>query len=209
MIRNIPVKVSQKMFIDYLVHKGFGESFDFFYLPCSFQSKESKGYAFINLTNQNAVYDFVCLFHSSRCFHTSPGHGSLNVSAAKVQGSVENLRKFDRSVRIRNRELRPFFKACLDSAPSSAFANSERMVTSFTQIKLDDLLGYSLSEANSTRFVDQQLTASSSFSSHTVFHPECSSAPQLVSTRKFETYHETSNWGASAFPEHSCEFVRF
>jgi len=108
MIRNIPADVTQRHFLEELTRHGFGGSFDFFYLPCCFESKTSKGYGFINFISSEALGVFVNTWHTSRIFGHKSGEPVLNVSAAAVQGLSENVKKWSRGRRIRNPDLRPY-----------------------------------------------------------------------------------------------------
>lgn len=112
MIRNIPAAATQAAFLEELTRTGFSGFFDFCYLPCVFETRANKGYAFINLISGAAVERFVIAWHGSRRLGTLPSERPLNVSAAAVQGREENVRKWGSRVRrIRSLELRPYIPA--------------------------------------------------------------------------------------------------
>ena len=48
MIRNLPTSIVQKQLLDDLNRSGFEGLYDFAYMPQSFTTQESKGFAFVN-----------------------------------------------------------------------------------------------------------------------------------------------------------------
>jgi len=108
MVRNIPGSVTQKRVLEELRRGGFDGAFDFVYVPSSFDSRENKGYGFVNFARPESVRAFVGAWHNSRVFCSNDADPALNVSAATVQGLEANIKKWSSRVRrIRNPELKP------------------------------------------------------------------------------------------------------
>eukprot|EP00927_Polykrikos_kofoidii_P079580 TRINITY_DN76364_c0_g1_i1.p1 TRINITY_DN76364_c0_g1~~TRINITY_DN76364_c0_g1_i1.p1 ORF type:complete len:418 (-),score=78.10 TRINITY_DN76364_c0_g1_i1:457-1710(-) len=97
MLRNIPNKYRQDVLIEKLMGDGgFRGDIDFLYLPVDFINKCNVGYAFINFQTTQACERFFRKFHMARSSDVLPGFNSLKVcevSAAKVQGQLENIRR--------------------------------------------------------------------------------------------------------------------
>lgn len=109
MIRNVPPHVTQRQLLQELTKSGFHGMYDFVYLPCSFERKANKGYAFVNLVSPEIAGELASAWHLAHILSRTPADSPLNVSAAAVQGLAENVRKWDAKVqRIRNPDLRPY-----------------------------------------------------------------------------------------------------
>lgn len=118
MLRNLPPCLSQQALMQELDRSGFAGLYDFLYMPSSFEAREGKGYAFVNMISSVAAATLVGAWHGSRRFGTlpegSPGGASaapLNISPALVQGLEANLRKWARMSRVRDPSFRPFTRA--------------------------------------------------------------------------------------------------
>jgi len=108
MIRNLPSKLSQQQLLEELNRCGFAACYDFCYMPCSFQTEENQGIAFVNFTSPAKASELLRSWHRARPLGstTSP---ELSVAPAAVQGLEANLRALgSRLRRIRNPKLRPF-----------------------------------------------------------------------------------------------------
>lgn len=112
MLRNVPTLVSQKRLVEELEKGGFAGQYDFCYMPSTFGTGATKGYAFINFLTPEIVASFVRQWHGSRRFGVTGNEPALNVSAATLQGRDENIRKWDapRMRRVRNPALRPLVR---------------------------------------------------------------------------------------------------
>merc|ERR1719422_328537 len=62
MLRNIPNNYTRAMLIDLLETEGFGDAYDFLYLPIDFQTQAALGYAFVNLLDSDIVQRFWSYF---------------------------------------------------------------------------------------------------------------------------------------------------
>lgn len=99
MLRNIPNKYTQSKLIERL-HEDFRGDMDFLYLPVDFKNKCNVGYAFVNFRTTEACERFVAAFHLARSSDKLPGFNSqkiCEVSPAKFQGQVENIRRLQSS----------------------------------------------------------------------------------------------------------------
>jgi RNA recognition motif-containing protein len=90
MLRNIPNRLTAADLIKKISCLGFQENFDFFYMPLDLQSKQNKGYAFINLLDDEIAAKFL------NCVNGTQIEGRLSskeihVCTAAAQGLLENL----------------------------------------------------------------------------------------------------------------------
>jgi len=108
MIRNLPPDLTQTELLGKMNSTGLTGLFDFCYVPRCFESKENKGYAFVNFVTPDSARKFALTWHKSDILGvTHP----LNVSAAAVQGLADNRKRWETSSRmrrIRNPEFQPF-----------------------------------------------------------------------------------------------------
>jgi hypothetical protein len=96
MLRNIPNRVKVEDIQDRIAALGFGETFDFLYMPLDLQSKQNKGYAFINLINETVAADFAERFNGTR-FEGRLSTKEVLVCNATAQGVVPTLRTIKHS----------------------------------------------------------------------------------------------------------------
>lgn len=110
MIRNIPRKCTQRMLVADLTDAGFGETFDFVYLPTDISSAKNLGYAFVNFIHPEYASSFREVFHKKHLSSMRGSRTGLSVSPALIQGfdaNVENVMKNASVHRIRNPEYLP------------------------------------------------------------------------------------------------------
>jgi hypothetical protein len=92
MIRNIPGKYAQTDLIADLQDTGFGNAYDFLYLPIDKGTSNNVGYAFVNFVDPRVASAFMQAF-AGHCF--AQLHGSSNkrarISVAHLQGLEKNL----------------------------------------------------------------------------------------------------------------------
>merc|ERR1719361_2347374 len=96
MLKNIPCRKSQEEVMLHVDQKGFGNTYDFFYLPKDVKFRANLGYAFINFATPEAA----TRFRAEMSGYRFPGSGSTKaciVVPAHVQGLTNNLAAFKRT----------------------------------------------------------------------------------------------------------------
>ena len=93
MIRNIPTRFTSVTFVRLLEDYGFGDTFNFFYLPMDFRSGKNMGYAFINFYDPEVGVRFVSKFHSRR-LPVSTSKKVIEISPSRRQGLIDNIALF-------------------------------------------------------------------------------------------------------------------
>eukprot|EP00928_Gymnodinium_smaydae_P014004 TRINITY_DN15081_c0_g1_i2.p1 TRINITY_DN15081_c0_g1~~TRINITY_DN15081_c0_g1_i2.p1 ORF type:complete len:784 (-),score=69.08 TRINITY_DN15081_c0_g1_i2:192-2300(-) len=133
MIRNLPQTMTQMQLLLELDKTGFQDRYDFCYMPASFNTGMTKGFAFVNFASHELAARFTqawhgLLFESLR----------VNISVAEIQGLEANTKKWStvRFQKIRNPMLKPFIRNESVDTPSSVtspktstgrFMTSERL----------------------------------------------------------------------------------
>ncbi|TMW85643.1 hypothetical protein EJD97_022769 [Solanum chilense] len=108
MIKNIPYHYNREMLMQFLDEHCYLENqktrdsngenihvfaYDFLYLPMDFKKKRSKGYAFVNFTNQRSVWSFFYAFNDK--LNVFPGsRRSVKIVTAKIQGKEALVNRF-------------------------------------------------------------------------------------------------------------------
>jgi len=95
MLRNIPLKYTRDTLMQDLAQRGFGGTYDFFYLPIDFQSHYSVGYAFINFNTEPEARRFRTSYEGLRLADDSLK--VCEVCNAKVQGRDRNVEQYRNS----------------------------------------------------------------------------------------------------------------
>ena len=110
MVRNLPLFMTQRRLLEELDVTGYKNQYDFCYMPCCFNTKNCKGFAFVNFLKPETAQMFMKSWGGSRKFGITMQEAGLNISYADIQGKAANLTKWDsqRMRRVRNPDLRPF-----------------------------------------------------------------------------------------------------
>jgi len=113
MIRNLPPHITQACLVKELAQCGFEGTYNFLYMPQSFNTNEKKcvkGFAFINFIQSSTADALAERWHRQHRFGMNTKQAPLNICPADIQGLEANLRKWatPRLRRIRNPNLRPF-----------------------------------------------------------------------------------------------------
>jgi len=108
-IRNMPHDFTQIRLAKALSAAGFAKRMDFLYMPSTFGSQRSKGYAFVNFIHHHDAMELINMWHNKHMLPVPPDWPLLDVSPATVQGLAANLGLWSTSKmrRIRNTSHRP------------------------------------------------------------------------------------------------------
>eukprot|EP00747_Dinoflagellata_sp_TGD_P105386 gnl/TRDRNA2_/TRDRNA2_169528_c3_seq4.p1 gnl/TRDRNA2_/TRDRNA2_169528_c3~~gnl/TRDRNA2_/TRDRNA2_169528_c3_seq4.p1 ORF type:complete len:570 (-),score=93.36 gnl/TRDRNA2_/TRDRNA2_169528_c3_seq4:248-1957(-) len=97
MICNIPCRITQQQLSQAVATSGFGEKWDFLYLPTIGRSTSSGtknlGYGFVNFPSPNDAAVFMEVFDGYR-FHGTYSAKVVSVRVAHIQGLDDNIRHF-------------------------------------------------------------------------------------------------------------------
>jgi RNA recognition motif-containing protein len=113
MIRNIPTRFTSITFVKLLEEYGFGQTFNFFYLPMDFRSGKNMGYAFINFVEPEIGRNFVSKFDQRRLPVTT-SRKVLEISPSRRQGLAENIALF-RTSDLLNAASLPHYKPLIST----------------------------------------------------------------------------------------------
>eukprot|EP00930_Biecheleria_cincta_P038895 TRINITY_DN2674_c0_g1_i1.p1 TRINITY_DN2674_c0_g1~~TRINITY_DN2674_c0_g1_i1.p1 ORF type:complete len:336 (+),score=66.36 TRINITY_DN2674_c0_g1_i1:131-1138(+) len=107
MVRNIPLRYITEEILAEFIGEGFGNAFDFFYLPIDFKSKRNRGYCFVNFVDEGSLRRFALAFHGKNLakYQTKK---ILTVQPAAIQGLEANTKKY-MHMRVANPWFRPMF----------------------------------------------------------------------------------------------------
>ncbi len=97
MLRNVPYDARQRGVLSLLEEEGFGGSFDFFYAPLDFKSKNNLGYAFVNFKTLEIAKDFFNRFDGKKVVSRPGWDKPLRVCWARVQGLEANIEHYRNS----------------------------------------------------------------------------------------------------------------
>ncbi|CAK0909072.1 unnamed protein product [Prorocentrum cordatum] len=92
----------------FISEMGFGEAYDYLYLPRCLRTHQSKGYAFINLFSREVAQRFIARMLTVR----KEAWGTLRFSPAETQGLANNVVMWHRghSRHVRDPEVLPFVR---------------------------------------------------------------------------------------------------
>jgi len=92
MVRSVPRSCSQQNFLTDLDESGFYGTYNFMYLPFSFETKTNMGYAFVNFIDDDTAESFLRIWNETRLY-SLPGKTPLPATYADVQGLDANVRR--------------------------------------------------------------------------------------------------------------------
>jgi hypothetical protein len=97
------------------MRSGFERTFDFVYMPSSFETGQNKGYLFVNFTCEAAAERLWTMWDGRQPF-SHHDTTLLSVSHAVIQGLQANMAKWagPRAKRVRNPNLRPYIRGHAD-----------------------------------------------------------------------------------------------
>jgi len=99
MVQNIPCRVTQEQLSDVIVNLGFGDKFDFLYVPTgrrsSMTGRSNLGYGFINFSQPEDAESFSRVF-TNYLFEGTRSKKVSTVKPAHIQGLANNIDHFSR-----------------------------------------------------------------------------------------------------------------
>ncbi|CAK0874536.1 unnamed protein product [Prorocentrum cordatum] len=111
MMRGLPREVSQHEVLGEVHRSGFAGRVDFFYMPRDFDSRKTKGHAFLNFVSSEVATEFQRAWHGRpTCAGRPVGARGLDVSVATQQGLAVNISRWEgsRLRRVRDPDFQPF-----------------------------------------------------------------------------------------------------
>ena len=103
MVRNIPNKYTQKMFLDEIRAGGHGDGVDFFYLPLDFKNRCNRGYAFVNFMNAADIVPFYEQFNA-KSWKKFNSDKVCAITYARIQGKAAMVKRFENSALMEKEE---------------------------------------------------------------------------------------------------------
>lgn len=91
-IKNLPRRCTQAEILKAVDDIGYGSGYDFFFLPVGPQSKQNRGYAFMNFRDPVTAASFKVAFSGHRIREKA-----VEVVPAPVQGLMENMMRYSKT----------------------------------------------------------------------------------------------------------------
>jgi hypothetical protein len=125
MIRNVPNRYTQRMFLAEIRKHGFDRTFDFIYMPMDFRTKNNMGYCFLNFIDFNFARQFVDEFEGVK-LAAFKSQKTLAIQPANTQGLYGNMRSFQAA----EKEVPPEYQPIIFDAISGLEILREKRVAS-------------------------------------------------------------------------------
>lgn len=93
MVKNVPVKYTQRKLLREFLSAGFHGKMDFIYLPIDPRSRCSRGFAFCNFSSPEVTQEFFSTFHK-KFLNSYDAEVPLEVAAAEIQGFEANAEHY-------------------------------------------------------------------------------------------------------------------
>jgi len=93
MVKNVPVKYTQRKLLREFLAAGFHGKLDFIYLPIDPRSRCSRGFAFCNFSSPEVTQQFFSTFHK-KFLNAFESEIPLEVAAAEIQGFEANAEHY-------------------------------------------------------------------------------------------------------------------
>lgn len=93
MVKNVPVKYTQRKLLREFLAAGFHGKLDFIYLPIDPRSRCSRGFAFCNFSSPEVTQQFFSTFHK-KFLNAFESELPLEVAAAEIQGFEANAEHY-------------------------------------------------------------------------------------------------------------------
>jgi hypothetical protein len=111
MIKHIPCRCTHQEVVDAIVEIGFGESYNFFYLPIRRGHEQNFGYAFIGFLDAELTNMFADAITGYR-FTSRNSNKACEVAPARIQGFSSNVEHFQK-MRCTRRKTRAALTMCV------------------------------------------------------------------------------------------------
>lgn len=111
MIKNIPCRCSQEEILDAVEEVGFGQLYNFFYLPMTQGQTHNIGYVFIGFYDEHVAVQFAQAMTGYR-FKRRNSTKSCEVVPARIQGFQSNFDHFQKRTGMRKRNY-PIWRTSL------------------------------------------------------------------------------------------------
>lgn len=127
MLKNLHNKVTQRMLLDDLKTSGFGDSFDFMYLPIDPTTDQNRGYAFINFLTPVYAWNFKKQHQELGITCGCKSAKKLEIVPAALQGFEANHAHYA-SARVQRGppEIRPLFLRSIHQGSAGSGVNTKR-----------------------------------------------------------------------------------
>jgi hypothetical protein len=93
MVRNVPNRYTQRMFLAEIRRSGFDRTFDFIYMPMDYRTRNNMGYCFLNFTDFAFARQFVDEYEGRR-LEAFKSQKTLAIQPANTQGLFGNMKSF-------------------------------------------------------------------------------------------------------------------
>jgi phenylpropionate dioxygenase-like ring-hydroxylating dioxygenase large terminal subunit len=100
MIKHLPCRCSQKEVLEGIASVGFGDRYEFFYLPIRRGHTQNFGYAFVGFKDQESCSAFSEAMTGYRFPGRSSGKACV-LAPARIQGFKDNMEHFDKTRGLR------------------------------------------------------------------------------------------------------------
>jgi len=124
-LQNLPGALLREDLINEMDAKGFAGLYNFVYIPIDFQTRISKGYAFVNLVSTEEVQRFMLAFNGFRDWPV-PSTKICSVDLSRTQGIERNIRLYQNSAIMGDEVPERFRPALFDGAVRVAFPEPAR-----------------------------------------------------------------------------------
>lgn len=117
-MRNLPLSITRKGFVEALNRAGFQGRYDLVYLPLRIKGAEQArgtGYAFVNMVDNESAIELAYLWSEHTPFESTGGRTrAIKIAAAAKQGRDECLKEWctSKQMRVRNAESKPLRFEC-------------------------------------------------------------------------------------------------
>eukprot|EP00403_Amphidinium_massartii_P003622 CAMPEP_0178379290 /NCGR_PEP_ID=MMETSP0689_2-20121128/4866_1 /TAXON_ID=160604 /ORGANISM="Amphidinium massartii, Strain CS-259" /LENGTH=284 /DNA_ID=CAMNT_0019999387 /DNA_START=16 /DNA_END=870 /DNA_ORIENTATION=+ len=110
MVRNLPHEMKQRDVLLHLEAWGFGDTFDFVYVPHSFRTRFNLGYAFINFLTPELAANFVREWSGTKRFKDQQEETVLMEAAVQGLDNLISMCVVRKLLKVRNPAFKPYIR---------------------------------------------------------------------------------------------------